>query len=80
MHPILISSSSCSYVFGTQPLKRIFYKKPFVKANRVRVRMRNTEFAKVFVKTDNGITKHYVIDCGDHWELTAPICLNKTIV
>jgi len=37
-------------------------------SGRSRIRMRNTDFVQVFIKTENGIRKYLARDCGDAWE------------
>lgn len=38
---------------------------------RIRIRIRNNEFVRVFVKTENEIQQFEVEDCGDYW---TPYC------
>jgi len=36
---------------------------------RIRLRLRNGHFAKVFVRTENGIQSYLVEDIGEFWKL-----------
>ena len=46
---------------------------------RARVRLRNEEFAQVFVKTSTGIRRFYISDVGRNWIAEIEIASNQTI-
>ena len=46
---------------------------------RARVRLRNEEFAQVFVKTPTGIRRFYISDVGLNWIAEIEIASNQTI-
>jgi hypothetical protein len=51
-------------VFGVRDMRPIYGAPP----GRQRLRMRNDEFASLFVKTHRGIRHFMLLDCGDHWK------------
>ena len=51
-------------VYGVMPTKPLAN----FPAGRIRLRLRNTDFARVFVKTATGIRQFIVRDAGDTWE------------
>lgn len=72
--------AGASVVFGVAPEKPIRTCLP----GRIRVRLRNTDFAQAFVR-HNGSTRHFILfEVGDHWELgleqggnvTDPLAIN----
>ena len=46
---------------------------------RARVRLRNEEFAQVFVKTPTSIRRFYISDVGCNWIAEIEIASNQTI-
>lgn len=63
--PIMVKGNT-KIIFGVREPK------PIVGApeGRQRIRMRNKSFAKLFVKTSNGIRCFILQDGGDHWFVT----------
>lgn len=59
--PVAISKSC---VFGVQEEKPL---RGFPDG-KIRIRMRNDDFAWAFVKTNNGIRKFVILDSGEFWE------------
>jgi hypothetical protein len=57
----------CTPVFG------VCEKKPlcFFPSGRAKIRMRDEDFIRVFIKSKNGIRQFLVKECGDYWE---PFC------
>lgn len=53
-----------THVFGVQELKPL---RGFP-TGKVRIKMRNTEYAKFYVKTPEGIRQFVAKDYGDYWE------------
>jgi hypothetical protein len=38
------------------------------KKGKIKIRLRNTEYAKVYIKTKDGIKLQYICDAGEYWE------------
>lgn len=53
-------------VFGVPPVIKEITGLP---EGRCRLRLRNTDAAKVFIHTVNGIEKYALEDCGDTWKV-----------
>jgi hypothetical protein len=61
-------------IFGTpKEIKNKFKNQP---EGKIRLRFRNDDFARAYVKTKYVITEHYVLEIGAHWELSQPIRAN----
>ena len=61
-------------VFGIQDPKKIIG----APEGRQRLRLRSNGFARLFVKTDDGIREFCLEDGGDHWRVGFETGRNKT--
>ena len=52
------------HVFGVQELKPLHG----FPAGKVRVKLRNNDYAKFYVRTPDGIRQFVAKDCGDFWQ------------
>jgi len=48
-------------------------------SGKIRLRLRPSDFAKVFVKTDSGIIGYHLRDNGDKWSAIYPFGVNQRI-
>lgn len=67
-------STGTPLIFGTpKEIKKKFKNQP---EGKIKLRFRNNDLARAYVKTEYGITEHYVLEIGTQWELSHPIHAN----
>jgi len=66
-----------NYVFGVCPVELFVNLPP--DALRLRVRMRNNEFAEVFIRRKTGISRHHILDRNGRWTPGPEIARNDTL-